>query len=64
MTTIVLVIFIVFEIVILVMADYFGQSMAISIAVALFVVVAIVLLVTSDFFLDYWERRRDRDRDG
>jgi protein-S-isoprenylcysteine O-methyltransferase Ste14 len=60
-TTIALVFFIVFEVVVLVMADYFGQSMAVSVAVALFVVIAILLLVTSDFFLDRWERWRGRD---
>jgi predicted membrane chloride channel (bestrophin family) len=59
--TIALVLFIVFEVVILVMADYFGQSLGVSIAIALFVLVAIVLFVTSDFFLDSWERWRGRD---
>jgi hypothetical protein len=60
-TSIALVLCIVFEAVILVVADYFGQSMAVSIAVALFVLVALVLFVTSDFFLDAWERWRGRD---
>ena len=63
MKTVLLLLFIVFEIVILVMLDSFGQSLAISVAVALFVVVAIVLLVTSDAFLDYQERRRNRGQD-
>ena len=64
MKTIALVLFIVFEVVILVMVDGFGQSVIVAVAVALFVVIAFVLLVTSDFFLDYQERRRERGRRG
>jgi hypothetical protein len=61
MTTIGLVLFILFEVVVLVVAAQFGQSLAVSFAIALFVVFAIVLFVTSDFFLDRWERWRGRD---
>jgi len=64
MRTIALLLFIVFEVAILVMVDVFGQSLVVAVAVAVFVVIAFVLLVTSDFFLDYQERRRERGRRG
>lgn len=54
-----LLIFILFEIIVLLMGIVFGQSLAISIAVGLFVAVGAVLYVTSDSFLDHWERNRD-----
>ena len=60
MKTIALVVFIVFEIVVLITADIFRRSMPLAIAVGLFAVIAMLLVVTSDFFLDYQERRRER----
>jgi len=62
MKTIALVLFVVFEVAVLVMLDGFDQSILVSVAVGVFAVIAMILFVTSDRFLDYQERRRERGR--